>query len=86
MQESKAKKRGKKIRSLKANISYKQEQIENLIDEKLQEKEKKEFYLSKLVQLEKELLLFYEKSQKMKSQTASIEQKLHELRKTLHEG
>lgn len=49
MQESKAKKRGKKIRSLKANISYKQEQIENLIDEKLQEKEKKEFYLSKLV-------------------------------------
>lgn len=59
--ERKIKSKNRKIRSLKSNIGYKTELMENLEDEKLIEKEKKEFYLGKVIELEKELLLFYEK-------------------------
>lgn len=83
IQEKKLKRKNQKIKSLKSNIGYKANLIENLEEEKLLEREKKEFYLQKVIELEKELLLFYEKSQKMKSQTAHIEQKLHELKRTL---
>ena len=68
---------------MKSNIGYKAEIIENLSEEKESEKQKKEFYLTKVIELEKELLLFYEKSQKMRSQTSSLEHKLQELKRTL---
>ena len=80
----KLKKKHQKVKSIKSQVGYKDQQLKQVNEEKKTEREKKLFYLDKCMELQQQLDEQLEKNQRLKIQAQLIEIKLGDIKKNLN--